>query len=205
MLERERERIQRSGLIERVQYDENNRPVKDPQTQEPDLTLEMCLIKNDQAAVLKLLNDSGGRDHYPPSRPAGAAPKKREYADFATLRGEMFWVDPDEARNSPRTLALKNMLNLIQWAWVDQIEGHRAAVNKHKEDLRTALRKDMSFIASAQHPQAATVSMAGTVMERPLPARPPAATVSTAGTVMERPLPARPRRDSFGDLMDLDQ
>ncbi|KAI3320716.1 hypothetical protein HD806DRAFT_505944 [Xylariaceae sp. AK1471] len=160
MLEREAERVRRAGLVD-------HRPIKNRQEDTvPDLTLEERILKEDEAAVLKMLGDpeyqgygdaSGSREepradrwhrnrpHSPPApspRPRG--PGDPEYADLTTLRSQMFRVDPGEARDPPRTVALTHMLNLVQWGWEDQIEGHRAAVKKYKEEQRAALRREMA-------------------------------------------------------------
>jgi hypothetical protein len=159
MLEREAERVRCGGLVD-------HRPVKDQREDSvPDLTLEERILKEDEAVVLKILGDpayqdfedAGGnrepradrwhrnRPDSPsvrPARPRG--PGDPEYADLVTLRSQMFRVDPDEIRQPPRTVALTHILNLVHWGWEEQIEGHRAAVKKYKEDQRAALQREVA-------------------------------------------------------------
>ncbi|KAI0392682.1 hypothetical protein F5Y17DRAFT_343834 [Xylariaceae sp. FL0594] len=157
MFAREAERIRRAGAVERVHYDEYKRPVSEDQTgKAPILALEEKILQEDERTVLRLLADEKYRDYRdagrsreeprerwqrhapvpppppppPQQRPAGP----REFADLATMRSEMVKVDVDELRLSPRQAALTHILNLVKWAWDEQLEGHRAAVNKEKEE-----------------------------------------------------------------------
>ncbi|KAI8944733.1 hypothetical protein F4801DRAFT_570732 [Xylaria longipes] len=202
MLVREAERVRRAGQIERVQYDAYRRPIKEPQKRtDSELLLEEMILRDDEAAVLKILREGGyrcnedvggsrehsleRRPHHTPRSPAlpqrPRGPRDPEYMDLATIRNQkMFRMDVDEWRQTPRSAALTHVLNLIKWGWDEQLEGHRAAVKKEKEDRRANLHRRMR--------------------ENPFP-------LATTGPSASAPLAsAPPRRDStdVGDAMDID-
>ncbi|KAF2968028.1 hypothetical protein GQX73_g5560 [Xylaria multiplex] len=207
MLAREAERVRRAGYIERMQYDVNRRPIKVQQTRtEHELILEEILLREDEDAVLKILRDAKYRDNedvggsregprerrphnrsrsppLPVPRPRG--PRAPENADLHTLRHDrMFRLDVDELRQTPRSVALTHILNLIKWGWDDQLEGHRAAVKKEKDDRRANLDRQMK----------------GNPF--PLSTTGPTAPVPTASAPVA---PGRPRKNSIDiDAMDID-
>jgi hypothetical protein len=205
MFAREAERIRRGGALERVQYDEYNRPITEDQRKKvPNMMLEERILGEDEPVVLKLLGDDKYRDYQdtgrtredprdrrqrhtpavPPTSPWPAG--SREYADLATLRSEMFKLDVDELRQTPRQAALTHILNLVKWGWDEQLEGHRAAVNKEKEERRADLHRQMR---ANPFPLATTGS--------------PASISST--TAATPPAPSRANTSTGGDAMDLDQ
>ncbi|KAI1179893.1 hypothetical protein F4777DRAFT_532386 [Nemania sp. FL0916] len=151
MLMREAERIKRVGQIERAQYDAYGRPIREPPTQtESELKLEGIILREDEAVVRRILTDrrfhenedtaSGGNG--PWAAPRG--PGDPAYADLATLRREkLFRRDVDESRLTPRTAALMHVINLAKYGWDEQIEGHRAAVEKEKQTRRAEVREQM--------------------------------------------------------------
>ncbi|KAI0555842.1 hypothetical protein F4679DRAFT_7324 [Xylaria curta] len=161
MIVREAERLRRAGQVERVEYDVYRRPIKDPQmSTDSELRLEEMALREDGAAVLKILREGGyrrnedagdsrelsfERSHRSPTlprRPRG--PQDPEYVDLATIRSEkMFKLDVDERRQTPRTAALTNVLNLVKWGWDEQLEGHRTAVKREIEERRASLHRRM--------------------------------------------------------------
>ncbi|KAI0534524.1 hypothetical protein GGR58DRAFT_51184 [Xylaria digitata] len=165
MCEREAERVRRAGCVERIQYDENRCPIKVQQRRtEHELFLEEILLCEDEEAVLKILRDAKYHDNedvgssregprerrphnrsrsppLPPPRPRG--PRAPENVDLHTLRDKMFRLNVDELRQTPRSVALTHILNLIKWGWDEQLEGHRAAVKKEKDDRRANLDRQM--------------------------------------------------------------
>ncbi|KAI0467832.1 hypothetical protein F4859DRAFT_226472 [Xylaria cf. heliscus] len=165
MLVREAERVRRAGQVERVQYDVYRRPIKDSQPRmDNELRLEEIILREDEAAVLKTLRDGGHRSnedvgssrdhslerrpHHTPRSPAlpprPRGPRDPEYVDLATIRSQkMFRMEVDEWRQTPRSAALTHVLNLVKWGWDEQLEGHRAAVKKEKEDRRANLHRRM--------------------------------------------------------------
>ncbi|KAI0457179.1 hypothetical protein F5B21DRAFT_99457 [Xylaria acuta] len=202
MLVREAERVRRAGQVERVQYDAYRRPIKDPQTRaDSELLLEEMILREDEAAVLKILRDGGyrhnedaggssrehsleRRPHHTPHSPAllyrPRGPRDPEYVDLATIRSQkMFRLDVDEWRQTPRSAALTHVLNLVKWGWDEQLEGHRAAVKKEKEDRRANLHRWMR--------------------ENPFP-------LATTGPSTSAPLASAPlhRSSVDGDAMDID-
>jgi len=196
MFAREAERIRRGGALERVQYDEYNRPITEDQRKKvPNMVLEEKILGEDEPAVLKLLGDDKYRECQDTGRtredprdrrqrhaPAGS----REYADLATLRSEIFKLEVDELRQTLRQAALMHILNLVKWGWDEQLEGHRAAVNKEKEERRAELHRQ---IRANPFPLATTGS--------------PASISST--TAATPPAPSRANTSTGGDAMDLDQ
>ncbi|KAI0192557.1 hypothetical protein EV127DRAFT_425786 [Xylaria flabelliformis] len=193
MIIREAERIRRAGQVERVQYDEYRRPIKNPQQRSMDseLRLEEMILREDEAAVLRILRDGGyrysedagdSRSHRSPTlphRPRG--PRHPEYLDLATIRKEkMLRLDANEWRQTPRAEALTHILNLIKWGWDEQLEGHRAAVKKEIEDRRDNLHRRMR--------------------ENPFP-------LATTGPSASTPLASVPlhRNSVDGDPMDIDE
>ncbi|KAI1125706.1 hypothetical protein F5Y10DRAFT_224850 [Nemania abortiva] len=166
MLAREAERLRRAGQVERVQYDSYHRPIREPQRRMDDeLLLEERILCEDEHAVRKILQEGKYRDNEstassredprerrtsyrsrspPPLSPRPRGPRDPEYADLATLRRDKtFRVDVDEMRNTPRTATLMYVLNLVKWGWDEQIEGHRAAVEREKEERRANLHLTM--------------------------------------------------------------
>ncbi|KAI1750654.1 hypothetical protein F4782DRAFT_244938 [Xylaria castorea] len=165
MIVREAERVRRAGQVERVQYDAYRRPIKDPQRRmDSELLLEEMILREDEAAVLRILRDGGHRHngdaggsrehslerrpHHTPRSPVlphrSRGARGPEYMDLATIRSQMmFRLDVDEWRQTPRTAALTHVLNLVKWGWDDQLEGHRAAVKKEIEDRRANLHRRM--------------------------------------------------------------
>ncbi|KAI0870572.1 hypothetical protein GGS24DRAFT_100300 [Hypoxylon argillaceum] len=161
MFVREAERVRQAGQVERVQYDSYHRPIKDQQRRmEDELRLEEMILREDNDAMLKIFTDgryrenedtsSNGREdprerrpyHRPRSPPPGCWGP--EYADLATLRREkMFRQDSNEFRQTPRSTALTHVLNLVKWGWDEQLEGHRAAIKKEKEERRAKLLHQM--------------------------------------------------------------
>ncbi|KAI0432270.1 hypothetical protein F5Y09DRAFT_152058 [Xylaria sp. FL1042] len=166
MLKREAERVRLAGQVERVQYDSYGRPVKPQQRRtDNDLHLEEMILREDEEAVLRILGDEKYRDsegagsnregprerrsyHRPysppplPTRPRG--PMDPEYTDLWTLRREkMFRLDVDECRQTPRSAALTHVLNAVKWGWDDQLEGHRAVVQKEKDERRANLQRQI--------------------------------------------------------------
>ncbi|KAI1312704.1 hypothetical protein F5Y03DRAFT_196244 [Xylaria venustula] len=157
MLVREAERVRLVEQVECVQHNSSPGLVKDQHWRtENELHIEETILREDQDAVLKILKDArykdkediGGSRHRPYSpppfstRPRGSG--EPEYADFATLRYEkMFRTDVDEERQTPRSQALTHVLNLVKWGWDDQLEGHRAVVQKEKEERRANLHRHM--------------------------------------------------------------
>ncbi|KAI1352805.1 hypothetical protein F5Y01DRAFT_313466 [Xylaria sp. FL0043] len=207
MLKREAERVRRAGEIERVQYDSYGRPVRNQQRRTDDhLHLEEMILREDEEAVLRILGGerhrdnegSGssrerpreGRSHHRPysppplsTRPRG--PRDPEYTDLRTLRREMFRVDVDECRQTPRSAALTHVLNAVEWGWNDQLEGHRAVVQKEKEERRANLHRRMK-----ENP----VLFAGTGQ-----------TASAPAASATLPLGRVRRTSADGDPMDIDR
>ncbi len=164
-IRRNAERVECAGQDERLQYDPLRRPVKDQHRRmDNELRLEEIILREDQEAVSRILQDGkyrengdagtsreGPRERRPhdrpysvpsiPMRPRG--PLDPEYADLSTLRREkMFRRDVDE-RQTPRSAALTHVLSLVKWGWDDQIEGHRAVVQKEKDELRANLQRQI--------------------------------------------------------------
>ncbi|KAJ8124158.1 hypothetical protein ONZ43_g60 [Nemania bipapillata] len=198
----EAERVQRAGQVERVQYDAYLRPIKDQQrNMDNELRLEEMILREDEDAVRKILIDGRHRDnedtsssredprerrpHHrshspPPFSPRSRGPRDLEYMDLATVRREkMFRQDVNELRQTPRSAALTHVLNLVKWGWDEQIEGHRAAIKKEKEERRANLHRQMK--------------------ENPIP-------LATTGPSVSTPtVPASTRKNSVdGDAMDID-
>ncbi|KAI0116380.1 hypothetical protein GGR51DRAFT_315485 [Nemania sp. FL0031] len=202
MLAREAERIRRAGQVERVQYDSYHRPIKDGQRKaDNELLLEEMILRRDEDAVRKILDgkrrdseDTGSsredprerRPYHrsrspPPPSPRPRGPWDPEYADLATIRREKtFRLDVDEFRQAPRSAALIHVLNLVKWGGEEQIEGHRAAVKKEKEERRANLHRQMK--------------------ENPVP-------LSTTGPPGSAPSASVPSHKApvDGDPMDIDQ
>ncbi|KAH8157642.1 hypothetical protein CIB48_g10598 [Xylaria polymorpha] len=201
MLVREAERVRRAGQVERVQYDAFHRPIKDPQPRtDSELLLEEMILREDEAAILRILRDGGhrhndeaggSREHslerrpyHTPRSPALPqrlrGPRDSEYVDLATIRSQkMFRSEVDEWRQTPRSAALIHVLNLVKWGWDDQLEGHRAAVKKEKEDRRANLHRR--------------------IKENPFP-------LATTGPATSVPLTSALsyRNSADGDAMDID-
>lgn len=212
MLLREAQRVRRAGTVERVQYDAHLRPVEEQRGLGNEMRLEELFLRDDEAEITRMLKDEyarrdsegGGatsgnipiredpRDskrshhhqyHNPPPRPRHRGPRDPEYMDLASIRREkMFRMDVDELRHTPRSAALVHVLNLVKWGWDEQLEGHRTAVRKEKEQRRANLHRQVM-----ENPPLATVG--ASTSSHSVPARPPT------------PVPVR---GDSGDAMDLD-
>ncbi|KAI2620821.1 hypothetical protein GGS21DRAFT_413018 [Xylaria nigripes] len=182
MLVREAQRVRRAGQVERVQYDSYRRPIKDQRkAADTDLLLEERIIREDSEQLWRKdtykrnpRDDDAGRGRRdprearpPPRQPAAfkmRSPEpesmEHEYIDLATLRRDkMVRLEVDEFRQTPRSAALTHVLNLVKWGWDDQLEGHRTAVRKEKEDLRANLHRKMKenpFSLTANRPPTPT-------------------------------------------------
>ncbi|KAI0205653.1 hypothetical protein F4808DRAFT_409792 [Astrocystis sublimbata] len=163
MFMREAERMRRAGKVERVQYDINRRPIKEPPGEtEIDLRLEQMIMRADDEAVLKILKEGplrppedagqGSRPHHKPQSPAVPQTwrdqRGPEHVDMAYIRSQrMFKTEVDELRQTPRSVALTHVLNLVKWGWDEQLEGHRGAVRREKEECRAKLEYQLRGIA----------------------------------------------------------
>ncbi|KAI0970927.1 hypothetical protein F4678DRAFT_107951 [Xylaria arbuscula] len=163
MLAREAERVRLAEQVESVQNNSSGRTVKDQHWRtDNELHIEETILREDQDLVVKILRDArykdnedvgssreGPRSKHRPYSPPPFSTRSRgsiepEYADLATLRHEkMFRTEVDERRQTPRSKALTHVLNLVKWGWDDQLEGHRAVVQKEKDERRENLRRHM--------------------------------------------------------------
>ncbi|KAI1431539.1 hypothetical protein GGR50DRAFT_59428 [Xylaria sp. CBS 124048] len=189
MLVREAQRVRQVGGIEHAHY-LKNRQVKDCvqlQNPEKELILEERILRQGAEMVLKGLKgkrpreDDDQKDPYerrPPTQPrnfssSGLPPSESsdpQYADLATLRRErLMRVDVDE-RQSPRSVALTFLLNLVKWGWDEQLEGHRGAVEREKEERRAALARMLRENPSSL---TTTASIASAPQPRPTARSPP--------------------------------
>ncbi|KAI1117563.1 hypothetical protein F5Y14DRAFT_403110 [Nemania sp. NC0429] len=190
MMVQEAERFRREGQIERVQYDTYRRPMKAKDHERgmgvDELRLEESILRRDEGAVRAMLIDVKNRD----SREAGASPRTRgprdpEYVDLETIRKErMLQQFVGGYRQTPRSEALTNILNLVKWGWDGQLEGHRTAIKQEKMERRANLDRQMRetpFLLATTGP----------------PVRASAAPAATS-TIPHRRLPR-------GDPMDIDE
>ncbi|KAI1427531.1 hypothetical protein F5Y12DRAFT_157933 [Xylaria sp. FL1777] len=153
MLAREAERVRRVGQAERIQQQTHGRPAKDQQWRtDNELLLEEMILREDEDAVSRILgpdryrdNEDAGRSyhqHY--SSASHPRPPHPEYADLSTLRREkMFRLEVDENRQTPGSVPLTHVLNLVKWGWDDQVDGHRLVVQKEKDERRAILERQM--------------------------------------------------------------
>ena len=192
MFQREAERIRRVAEQDPTPSGSNQRPVKEPALRTGnELLLEERIIEEDSEAVIRILKDAKYRESedsregpHPRFPPRPRRPHDPEYADLATLRQEKMFMVPVDGRQTPREEALTYVLNLVKWGWDDQLEGHRAVVQKEKDDRRAKLHFQVGENALPN-------ALSGSVTHTQL---------SSAARV-----PKRMRNESFGgDRMDID-